>query len=296
MEFHICGAFAMCRFIAYMGNPLILDEVLFKPANSLVKQSTNALESTEPLNGDGFGLGWYAQEIDSTPALFKSVQPAWNDFNLKNLAEKIRSTCFFAHIRRASKGGVSQFNCHPFRYNQMLFMHNGDIGNFDKIKRHMRHELSDEIYSWINGQTDSEHLFALFIEYLLQSKLHFNADHAATIMLKTLHNVEQLKKKYKGDQTTKINAIITDGKNMTACRYTSNPDDKANSLYYALGSHYEYHDGHCHIIPTKDEEQNGVILIVSERLNTYKAEWQEVPANHILKIYDDLSITEVPIK
>lgn len=285
----------MCRFIAYMGNPLILDEVLFKPDNSLVKQSVHARETCEPLNGDGFGLGWYAQEIDSTPALFKSIQPAWNDSNLQYLAQKIRSNCFFAHIRRASSGGISQFNCHPFSHQHLLFMHNGNIGGFEKIKRHMRHELSDEIYNWIKGQTDSEHFFALFLEYMQQKKLHFNADNAAKTLMKTIKTIEKLKRKYCDSGVISINTVITDGKNMAACRYSSDPDIKPATLYYALGSHYEYHDGQCHITPSENG-QNGVILIVSEALTSYQAEWKEVPAGHVLQVYDDLSVKLLPIQ
>ncbi|RDI42603.1 class II glutamine amidotransferase [Aquicella lusitana] len=181
----------MCRFIAYIGNPLVLDEVLFKPDHSLIKQSTHALEMKEPLNGDGFGLGWYAQDIDFTPGVFKSIQPAWNDLNLKHLAAKLRSNCFFAHVRSATRGYVSQFNCHPFNYDQYLFMHNGDIGGFEKIKRFLRRKLSDDIYNWVQGQTDSEHLFALFLELFKQEKLHFNAENTARLFLATLREIKK---------------------------------------------------------------------------------------------------------
>ena len=164
----------MCRFVAYLGIPVLLADILLRPKNSLIQQSMRARETDVPLNGDGFGLGWYAHDVDITPAIFKSIQPAWNDLNLQHLAEKIRSDCFFAHVRAASKGGVGEANCHPFYYKSLMFMHNGDIGGFDKIKRHLRHKLSDEIYDWIKGQTDSEHFFALFLELFHNKKKHFN--------------------------------------------------------------------------------------------------------------------------
>ena len=88
----------MCRFVAYRGHPILTDELLFKPVNSLIKQSIHAQESEEPLNGDGFGLGWYSPEIDLNPAIFTSIQPAWNNRNLAQLSPKIRSDCFFAHV------------------------------------------------------------------------------------------------------------------------------------------------------------------------------------------------------
>lgn len=285
----------MCRFIAYMGNSLVLDEVLFKPKNSLIKQSIHARDREEPLNGDGFGLGWYAQDIDFYPALFKSIQPAWNDLNLQYLSSKLRSNCFFAHVRSASQGNVAQSNCHPFHYKQYLFMHNGDIGEFSKIKRYLRRELSDEIYNWIQGQTDSEHFFALFLERFNKKNLHFNVTDVSNVMMETIQEVEKLTKAHGSTEDISINAAITNGKSMIAIRYISNIKDKPLSLYYAVGSHFEYHEGNCHIKPTKNEE-NGAVLIVSEPLDNYKADWKEIPANHMLLVLDDLSIALIPIK
>lgn len=285
----------MCRFIAYIGNPLTLDEVLFKPKNSLIKQSVHSHDRKEPLNGDGFGLGWYAQEIDSYPALFRSVQPAWNDLNLEYLTPKLRSNCFLAHVRSASQGNVSQNNCHPFHYKQFLFMHNGDIGDFTKIKRYIRRALSDDIYDWLRGETDSEHFFALFLNHFNAKELDFNANNVAKIMRQTIKQVEKIKKLHHGTEETYINAVITNGKSMVAVRYVSHPKkNQGNTLYYAAGSYYEFHDGTCHIRPAKNDE-NGAILIVSEPLTSYQAEWEAVPMNHLLLVFDDLSTSVQPI-
>jgi predicted glutamine amidotransferase len=111
-----------------------------------------------------FGVGWYVPEPE--PAVFVSTTPAWNNRNLRYNAFKVRSHCFFAHVRAASVGDVSEAHCHPFHYQQFLFMHNGGIGGFSTIKRTLRNRLSDELYNWIRGQTDSEHFFALFLNNL----------------------------------------------------------------------------------------------------------------------------------
>ena len=284
----------MCRFIAYIGNPLVLDEVLFKPNNSLIKQSVNSKENKDPLNGDGFGLGWYAQDIDFNPAIFRSIQPAWNDLNLQHLASKLRSNCFFAHVRSASRGHVSQFNCHPFNYKQYLFMHNGDIGDFDKIVRELRHQLSDEIYNWIQGQTDSEHIFALFLQYLNDHQSHINTKETAAILLKTIYEIKKLKENKNIDSISKINAVITDGKSMIAVRYSSDLNVSPETLYYASGSHYEYHDHTCHI-KKNENGKTGTVIIASEKLTNYNAEWHEIPPNHFFLVFDDLSILLLPI-
>ena len=138
----------MCRFIAYIGEPILLDEILFKPKNSLIRQSIHAREASEPLNGDGFGLGWYMVDGHKSPGIFVSTQPAWNDQNLAHISSKIRSGCFFAHVRAASEGGVSKYNCHPFQYKHLLFMHNGGIGGFKKIKRALRKGCLTQFIIW----------------------------------------------------------------------------------------------------------------------------------------------------
>jgi glutamine amidotransferase len=131
----------MCRLMAYLGSPIIIDKLLYQPKNSLVNQSVNAKELEEPLNGDGFGIGWYAKEINLEPVTFVSVHPAWSNRNLKNLAPKVSTDCFIAHVRAASVGEVSESNCHPFQYKNLLMMHNGGVENFSNIKRKLREPL-----------------------------------------------------------------------------------------------------------------------------------------------------------
>lgn len=285
----------MCRFIAYIGNPMILDDVLYKPKYSLIKQSIHARETDEPLNGDGFGLGWYAHEIDPTPGVYVSIQPAWNDRNLQYVAPKIRSNCFFAHVRAASAGGVSYVNCHPFHYKRFLFMHNGDIAEFYKIKRYLRREYSDEVYEWVKGQTDSEHMFGLFIDIFNKNRSHFTAEDMAGALTETIHRIKHLQKKHHARGVNYINACITDGRSMVAIRYISDKKQKAASLHFSEGAYYQYRDGGLHMQPPHNGE-NGAVLVVSEKLNSYRAEWQDIPMNYMLLVMDDLSTQLVPCK
>src|SRR5688572_3121690 len=157
----------MCRLLAYKGTSIAVDELLYKPKNSLINQSVNAKELEEPLNGDGFGIGWYSQGISPEPATFVSLNPAWSNRNLRSLAPKIQTECLIAHVRAASVGEVSESNCHPFQYKSLLMAHNGGVENFSKIKRALRSGLSDEMYNWIKGQTDSEHIFAFLVNRIL---------------------------------------------------------------------------------------------------------------------------------
>ncbi|MBL7864324.1 MAG: class II glutamine amidotransferase, partial [Cyclobacteriaceae bacterium] len=105
----------MCRLMAYRGTSIVIDNLLYKPKNSLINQSLAAKEIEEPLNGDGFGIGWYVPEVNNEPVTFVSVNPAWSNRNLRNLAPKVRTGCMIAHVRAASVGEVSESNCHPFQ-------------------------------------------------------------------------------------------------------------------------------------------------------------------------------------
>jgi len=111
----------MCRFLVYMGTPVIMERLLYEPNNSLIRQSYQAHEREEPLNGDGFGVGWYNKEITTDPAVFTDINPAWSNRNLRSISPSIESGCIFAHVRAASKGEVARANCHPF-----------ELGSFEK--------------------------------------------------------------------------------------------------------------------------------------------------------------------
>src|ERR1700677_2271210 len=228
----------MCRFIAYLGKPILLDEILFKTPNSLIKQSIHAKESKVILNGDGFGLGWYNHDIDLMPGLFKSTKPAWSDENLKHLSEKIRTTCFMGHVRAASVGSVAEHNCHPFRHQSFICMHNGTIGGFTRLKRYLRRELCDEFYDWIKGDTDTEHFFALFWDTVKSSQLSGEISHLAECMNQALKRLQEIQEKLEITEPSTINASITNGNMLLAMRYRSD-QGLPPTLHYAKGRQYE---------------------------------------------------------
>jgi glutamine amidotransferase len=150
----------MCRWLAYSGSPILLDELLFKPDHSLIDQSLHARLGVETTNGDGFGVGWYGANTD-TPTVFRSVEPAWNDRNLREVAGHVESPLFLAHIRASTGTPVQQTNCHPFRYGRWLWVHNGLVRDFVHLKRELALAVDESLYSFIEGSTDSELLFYL---------------------------------------------------------------------------------------------------------------------------------------
>ena len=275
----------MCRLLAYKGPPVILDDLLYEPEHSIIKQSYHALEMDEPLNGDGFGVGWYARKLSADPAVFTSVRPAWNNQNLQYITPKIQSDCVFAHVRSASVGSVNELNCHPFHHKNFLMMHNGGIKHFEEIRRPLLSKLSDERFHEIKGQTDSEHIFALFLEHLSS----YNSPSALTnyrdALKKTVNDIITLKQKHGLEGASSLNLLITDGIRMVGSRIITASDEKPLSLHYATGHQFECRDEM--VTMQKDSEvspENKAVLIASEKLNEHAQNWQSVPANHYFSV------------
>ena len=285
----------MCRFVAYIGKPMLMDELIIKPKNSLINQSVQASEMEEPLNGDGFGIAWYNHDIHPEPGLFVSVRPAWNDVNLQYLAKKIKSNCFFAHVRAASTGWVSEVNCHPFHHENMTFMHNGQIGGFKHLKRQIQNELNEELFSWIKGQTDSEHFFALFLHFWGKQKREGTAYEMADVLNETISYLVKLSGQQKISEKQYINVVLTDGKRMVSARYTDDKPEKASTLYYSKGSKYYCEGNVCRMRDT-DDPNDRAVLVASEKLTKGDEHWHTIPPNNILIVDVNLETSLQEIK
>lgn len=268
----------MCRLVAYLGHTILLEEVLVKPKNSIIMQSLHAKETDIRTNGDGFGLGWYIPHLGETPGLFTSINPAWNDRNLLSLCAKIESPCFFAHVRAASAGGVTIYNSHPFVHGRWMLMHNGGIQDFIQVKRHLRHLLDDDIYHWIQGETDSEHFFALFLQLSKGRDLN-KMNVVADVFIQTLRIVESLVKEYGTPGPSYFNVCLTDGHRMLICRYCSDKRHKPLSLHYLTESSLIEHAQRPGL---KNLKHTPFVLVASEKLTAFSTEWIEVPVNHLV--------------
>lgn len=283
----------MCRLMAYKGTPIIIDKLLYQPKNSLVNQSINAKEIEEPLNGDGFGIGWYAPEVNYEPITFVSVNPAWSNRNLRNLAPKIKTDCLLAHVRAASVGEVSESNCHPFQYKNLLMAHNGGVEEFGKIKRHLREPLSDEMYNWIKGQTDSEHIFAYLLDYLFKNHKAVNPESVIDSFEHTFTTLKKLMTDYGVKEEAYLNMVVTNGSFIVGTRYCTNPKEEPLTLYHSEGSRYVVEDGITKLEAPQDDDQ--AVLIVSERL-TDDSHWTMIPPNHFVIVEPSLNVKVRPIR
>lgn len=283
----------MCRLMAYKGTSILLDELLYKPKNSLINQSINAKELEEPLNGDGFGVGWYSHHISHEPATFVSLNPAWSNRNLRNLAPKIQSDCMLAHVRAASVGEVSEANCRPFQYRELLMAHNGGVENFGRIKRDIRAQLSDELYNWIKGQTDSEHIFSLLVNRLNTEHREFSADAVTDAFEYTFHHIKSLMKKHGIHEEAYLNMVVTNGHFIVATRFVTDEKAEPLTLYHSEGSRYVVEDGISRMEAPKDDDE--AVLVVSEKL-TDDSHWTMIPKNHFVIVEHNLNVRIKPIK
>ncbi len=283
----------MCRLMAYKGTPVIIDKLLYQPKNSLVNQSSNAREIEEPLNGDGFGVGWYVPEVNYEPITFVSVNPAWSNRNLRNLAPKIKTGCMIAHVRAASVGDVSESNCHPFQYKNILMAHNGGVEDFGKIKRHIREPLTDELYNWIKGQTDSEHIFALLLNNLFKNHQSVSPEAVADSFEKTFRDLKKLMTDNGINEPAYLNMVFTNGLFLVATRYVSDPKEEPLTMYHSEGGRYVVENGNTRLEAPQDDDN--AVLVVSEKLTDDK-DWTMLPPNHLVIVEESLNVRIKPIR
>jgi glutamine amidotransferase len=279
----------MCRFVLYMGPPLRLGALLTEPANSLINQSFHSREREEPLNGDGFGVAWFKPSAARGPAVFHSISPAWNNRNLRSLARVVESPVILAHVRAAPRNSaVSEANCHPFQHDRHVFMHNGEVGGFADIRRDLVLRLSAESFARIEGSTDSEHVFALFLDRLAERSEPDAADAMAEAMRAAVREILVLVREHDGARPSYLNLAVSDGLAAVVTRVTTDPDPaRAESLHLSQGRSYVCEGGVCRLVETEPERRS--VLVASEPL-TDVAGWETVAPNHLLKIRADRSV------
>jgi predicted glutamine amidotransferase len=240
----------MCRWIAYRGETTALEHYVTRPAHSLTSQSIQAIESTASVNGDGFGLGWYGTHAE--PGLYREIRPAWSDENLRHLCRHLQSHLFFAHVRAATGTPITRPNCHPFACGRWLFMHNGSIGGWSRLRRRVEALIPDELYPARIGTTDSEAIFLAIMGAGIENPV------AATERV-LAHLTDFVNQNGDGDRL-RFTAALSNGRDLYAFRYAVN--DRANTLYY------------------RESEQH--IVIVSEPLDRDHRNWVSVPENRVL--------------
>jgi glutamine amidotransferase len=241
----------MCRWLAYLGRPLFAEDLLYTPEHSLIDQGQAAREAKLPVNGDGFGIGWYG--LRKEPGIYREVLPVWNDRNLRSLSRQIETRLLFAHIRASTGTATTRSNCHPFGADRWMFMHNGQIGGYMSVRRELESMLPDHLYSFREGATDSELIFLLTLAHGLE-------DSPEDAIAQTIARIEEVLESRGVEEPMKLTAAYTNGEKIYAVRYSS--DRIAPTLYI------------------KCEEDS--VLVTSEPLDEQADHWRPVAPSGIV--------------
>lgn len=251
----------MCRWVAYTGGPIYLEELIFKPQHSLIDQSLQAFQSPTTTNGDGFGVGWYGDR--TFPGVFKDTRPAWNDANLRDVAAMVRSPLFLAHVRATTGSAIQRSNCHPFRYDNWLLMHNGLINGYKKIRRQLAFAVSDELYPFIEGTTDTELMMYLALTFGLEEDVE-------RAIARMVGFVEQVGREAGIEDPMQMTLGISNGELLYAFRYSTCRRSRTLFLSKSMTALEEIH-------PEAGRFPSDAMAIVSEPLSDLSGVWDEIP-------------------
>ncbi|GAA1913062.1 class II glutamine amidotransferase [Streptantibioticus ferralitis] len=255
----------MCRWLAYSGSPVRLEDVVYKPDHSLIDQSLRARMGVETTNGDGFGMGWYTEDRH-VPSIYRDIGPAWSNRNLRELAAAVSSGLFCAHIRASTGTPVQQTNCHPFRYRQWLWMHNGLINGYASVRRDLLLAVDPELFSGIEGTTDSELMFFLALSLGLEEDPPGAVERMVGL-------VERTARCHRIEYPVQMTIALSNGECLWAFRYST--ERQSRSLFHSLDVQClrDLHPDHELIQQASADAR----LVVSEPLGDLLEAWQEVP-------------------
>ena len=257
--------------MVYSGGPILVEDLLFKPKYSLIEQSLHSRMGATTTNGDGFGIGWYGDRQE--PAIFKSVDPAWNDANLRELTSQVRTPLLFAHVRASTGTPVQRSNCHPFRHGEWLWMHNGAVSGFHELKRDLLFTVDPSLYPDIEGSTDSELFFFLALTFGLE-------EDPPTAVARAVGLIEETGRAHGVEHPIQMTVATTDGETTWAFRYSS--EGKSRSLFHSTDIstlRAQYPDN-----PVLHDLSDDTRLVVSEPLGDLLGAWREVPESTCLVI------------
>jgi predicted glutamine amidotransferase len=254
----------MCRWMGWLGQEVLIDELLFKTQHGIVDQSLHSRMGAETTNGDGFGMGWYGD--GDGPGVYHSVAPAWGDSNLREIAAHIESPLFLAHVRAAIGSPVQQTNCHPFRRGNWLFVHNGYIADFHLLRRDLMLAVEPEQFADIQGSTDTEVVFHLAVTLGLES------DPIAALE-RTIGLIEATAAEHDVAAPVQGTFGVSDGTSLWAVRYAT--EGPARSLFASadVDAVQRLHPDN----PRLQRLSEGDRLIVSEPFADLPGVWHEIP-------------------
>jgi predicted glutamine amidotransferase len=261
----------MCRWMAWLGQPVLIDELLFKSQHGIVDQSLHARMGAEPTNGDGFGLGGYG--AGEGPGVYRSVAPAWADANLRELAAHIESPLFIAHIRAAIGSPVQQTNCHPFRNGRWLFVPNGYVADLPALRRDLMLAIDPARFPAVEGSTDTEIVFQLALTHGLE-------DDPPAALERTVGLIEDTARRQGREPLVQATFGVSDGESLWAVRYAT--AGVARSLFASsdVATVRRLYPNNPRLARLGDDDR----LIVSEPFSDLPGLWEEIPQSSSVRV------------
>jgi len=271
----------MCRWMGWLGQPILIEELLFKTQHGIVDQSLHSRMGAEPTNGDGFGIGWYG--YGDGPGLYHSVAPAWGDANLRELAAHIESPLFLAHVRAAIGSPIQATNCHPFRKGRWLFVHNGFIADFHLLRRDLMLAIDPPQFADVQGSTDTEVVFHLALTLGLESD-------PISALERTVGVIEATARERGVAAPVQATFGVSDGTRLWAVRYAT--EGTARSLFTSadVESLKRLHPDIARLQAFNDGDR----VIVSEPFADLPGAWQEIPQGTAVCVHPGGGLEERP--
>jgi glutamine amidotransferase len=267
--------------MAWLGQPVLIEELVFKTKHGIVDQSLHARMGAEPTNGDGFGLGWYG--AGAGPGLYRSVSPAWSDDNLRELAAHIESPLFLVHVRAAIGSPVQEANCHPFRYGKWLFVHNGFIADFHLLRRDLMLAIDPERFADVRGTTDTEVVFQLALTLGLEQDPHGAIE-------RTVGMIEQAARERGLEPGVQASFGVSDGESLWAVRYATSGTPRSLFASCDVDSVRALHPDNPRLQRLSEDDR----MIVSEPVSDLPGLWQEIPPSTAVTVRHGGTLEERP--
>jgi glutamine amidotransferase len=267
-------------FALRANQPTHVRESLLESPCSLLRQS--GCDRRGLCHDNGWGLGWYEQ---GRPVRERVAAAAQQDPRYRETAEALRASTILAHVRRASVGGVSERNTHPFVHGPWLFAHNGTLQGFAANADRLRQLIPADLLRCVGGDTDSEHLFYYLMGRLAAVTAAADRASAADAVAEAVrHAVHRLAGLFPGEEAspTQLNLVLTDGETLVATRW-------GHTLFWLERRGAADADG-----PVEPSPAYHAVAVASEPTTT-EAGWAEVPDRSVLLIRPDLSHAITPV-
>ena len=265
----------------------MLSDLILSPQHSILTQSYDSRlrqDLRRPHNGDGFGIGYYAPPaLGPDPCIFTSTIPAWNCINLSRIAAKTTSSLIFAHVRATTEGSLSDANCHPFSYKNLMWMHNGNIAYWKQAKRSLAVSVEEKWFNTVHGSTDSQWAFAVFLDCL--AKAGFDPDDESFVLngfghtalrkalLCTIERINGFSREAaeargldKSEERSLLNFAVTDGHSVLCTKYVNSKSDEAASLFFSSGTSWSFTGEPGQFKMERRDKGADIVLIASEPL------------------------------